>query len=311
MIAIENHPKMKKQHLTGFKVVEDECVWMKAGVINFRFCDNAYDCYQCAFDKGMQRTMRRGDQATRKIIQPEWAKQLQERYQGSERPCRYALTGRIDAPKICPFNYECYHCAFDQMMDDLDLAQISDGPDYNLVSGFKMADGYYYHPGHCWVYFEHGGRVRVGFDDFIVKLFGTFQFVALPPLGAIIKKNQAGLTFGRGEYVAASLAPVTGTVLAVNHKAREHPEILQEDPYHQGWLCIVEPDRSKRNLKGLYYDRECTQWMEQESRKLLNLMGNEYASLAATGAQPISDVYGNIPGMQWDRLVETFLHTGN
>jgi glycine cleavage system H lipoate-binding protein len=301
--------KSEKKRVVGYQVVEDECIWMKAGVVNFRLCDNAFDCYNCPFDLGMQRTMGSVEVSELEPKEPGWVEQLKERYQGAERPCRYALTGRIQAPKICPMNYECYHCAFDQMMDDFDLAQLSDPPNYHLASGYKMAGGYYYHIGHCWIRFEHGGRVRIGFDDFIVKLFGSLQFLALPPLGATLKKDQVGLTFGRDNHKAASLSPVTGTVLAVNHKAREHPEILQEDPYHEGWLCILEPEMPKRNLKGLYYSNEGIPWIEQEAQRLLNLMGPEYEQLAATGAQPIGDVYGNFPELGWERLAKTFLRT--
>jgi hypothetical protein len=49
------------------------------------------------------------------------------------------------------------------------------------------------------------------------------------------------------------------------------------------------------------------QWMEQESQKLLNLMGPEYERLAATGAQPIDDIFGNFSEIAWDLLVRTFL----
>ena len=51
------------------------------------------------------------------------------------------------------------------------------------------------------------------------------------------------------------------------------------------------------------------QWMENESRKLLELMGHEYKDLAATGAEPISDVYGSLPDIGWDVLVREFLGT--
>jgi len=37
-------------------------------------------------------------------------------------PCSHRLTGRTEAPKICIHNYACYHCPFDQMLDDMDLA---------------------------------------------------------------------------------------------------------------------------------------------------------------------------------------------
>jgi glycine cleavage system H lipoate-binding protein len=304
------HKESQKKRLVGFQVEEDECIWMKAGIVNFRLCDNAFDCYNCPFDSGMQRAMSPKDHAEIELKEPGWVNHLKKHYHGPERPCRHALTGRIDAPKICPMNYECYHCAFDQMMDDFDLVQLSDSPHYYLASGYKMATGYYYHLGHCWVRFDHGGRVRIGFDDFMVRLFGAFQSMALPPIGATMKKDQVGLTFGRDDHEGAVLSPVTGTVLAVNHKALDHPEILHEDPYNEGWLCIIEPDMPKKNLKGLYFGKESMQWMEQESRKLLNLVGPEYEQLAATGAQPISDVFGNFPELEWNQLVKTFLRTG-
>jgi len=47
----------KNQKVVGFQVLEDECIWMKAGVVNFRKCDNDYDCATCPFDKAMRRSM--------------------------------------------------------------------------------------------------------------------------------------------------------------------------------------------------------------------------------------------------------------
>jgi glycine cleavage system H lipoate-binding protein len=309
MKAKNQHKETEKKRLVGFRVEVDECIWMKAGVVNFRLCDNVFDCHQCPFDAGMRRALSSGTHLETELKEPGWVTHLKRRYHGAERPCRHALTGRANAPKICTMNYECYHCAFDQMMDDIDFAESGESPGYTLASGYKMAKGYYYHMGHSWVRFDHGGRIRVGFDDFIVKLFGAFQSLELPPLGATLKKDEVSITFGRDEHKAAAISPVTGTVLAVNQNAREHPEITREDPFHRGWLYIIEPDMPKRNLKGLYYGKESIQWMEQEAQKLLNLMGPEYEKLAATGGRPIGDVFGNFPEIGWDRLVKTFLRT--
>jgi glycine cleavage system H lipoate-binding protein len=143
----------------------------------------------------------------------------------------------------------------------------------------------------------------------MVKLFGVLHSLELQPLGATLKKDDVGVTFRRDAHKAASLSPVTGTVLAVNHKVREHPEIPHEDPYHEGWLFILEPDMPRKNLKGLYYGKESIQWMEHESQDLLSLMGPEYDRLAATGGQPIRDVFGSFPEIGWDRLAKTFLRT--
>jgi len=299
----------RKKRIKGFQVLEEECIWMKAGVINFRKCDNNFDCNTCAFDKGMRKAMEISKGQDTSIVASRWVDHLKETFDGASRPCRHALTGRIGAPKICAHNYECYHCSFDQMLDDLDLVKEVDPPAYRLASGYKMADGYYYHLGHSWTRFEHGGRVRVGLDDFTLKVFGLPLTLDLPPLGEKLKQSQVGWRFARNGHDAAVLAPVTGTVLALNHKAREHPEIIEADPYDQGWLMILEPTMPKHNLKGLYYGRESIQWMENEVLQLLSLMGPDYERLAATGAEPLRDVFHHFPEIGWDTLVMNFLRS--
>ena len=41
---------------------------------------------------------------------------------GFSRACLHVLTGRVDVPKVCTRQFECYHCAFDQLLDDMDTA---------------------------------------------------------------------------------------------------------------------------------------------------------------------------------------------
>lgn len=300
----------KKRRVQGFQVLENECIWMKAGVVNFRLCDNAYDCNSCPFDHAMRKAMGISAGADSHREAPRWVEHLKRSYDGASRPCRHALTGRVDAPKLCVHNYECYHCAYDQMLDEMDMADTGDAPVYHLVSGFRMADGYYYHLGHTWARFEHGGRVRIGFDDFIERLFGAQDGLALPPLGAKLRQNEVGITFEKKGHRAAVMAPVTGTVLAVNQGALRHPEIAHADPYLTGWLCVLEPEMPKKNLRGLYYGTESRRWMEMEGERLLGLMGEEYQSLAATGGRVVGDIYGEVGTLAWDELAQEFLRTG-
>jgi len=299
--------KRGKDTVQGLQVVDQECIWMKAGVINFRLCDNAFDCYTCAFDKGMRKAMRAGDALDR--IEPEWSSSLRMQYNGAVRPCRHALTGRVSPVKVCTMNYECYHCPYDQMLDDSELSQSPEIPSYSLASGYRVAQGFYYHLGHCWARLEHGGRVRMGFDDFLVKVFGSPSNIDLPSLGATLTQSQPGWTFDRGGHRAAVLSPMSGTVLAVNQRAKETPNLTHADPYQEGWLLMVEPRMPKKDLKGLYYGDEGPRWMEHEVQALAGLMGPEYEQLAATGGEPVEDLFGAYPEIGWERLVGVFLHT--
>ena len=299
----------KRSRPKVFQVTEEECIWSKAGVVNFRLCDAAYDCNSCPFDKAMQRAMKSNTKMKETSEPLDWSEALRRRFTGASRPCRHRLTGRIEAPKICTYNYECYHCPFDQMLDEQDLMRITEAPHYRLASGYKVADGHYYHMGHSWARIEHGGYVRVGIDDFLVRLFGKFQKMALPPLGAKLKQDQIGWVFHRDEHAAGVLSPVAGKVLAVNQKAHEHPELAHEDPYKEGWLLVVEPTALKKSLRQLYYGEDGIRWIEKESQELMRLMGPEYEKLAATGGEPINDFYGHFPDIGWESLAETFLRT--
>ncbi|MDR3631457.1 MAG: glycine cleavage system protein H [Desulfocapsaceae bacterium] len=297
--------KAKKQTniINGFQVIENECIWSKTGMFQSRLCDNVYDCRTCPFDKAMQRTFSADSPQKR----AGWAKNVKGIYEGTTIPCRHALTGRVTAAKVCVNGYECNRCAYDQMLDDEDMDLRDEKPACLKASGYLLADEYYYHKGHTWARFEHGGRVRIGFDDFMVKLFGSFSNISLPPLGAKLKKDQAGLAFSRTENEAEACSPVTGTVLAINSRVLEHPEIVHEDPYNEGWLCILEPRMPKLNLKGLFYGKDSLEWTDRESQKLLRLIGPEYQNLAAAGGDPVDDIYASFPEIGWDNLVKSFL----
>ncbi len=308
-MKLKSIEKPKKNAIKGFRVVENECIWMKAGVVNFKLCDNNYDCFHCAFDKGMQKTLN-----SRKPADPDkpfvhWSEALQNKYKGVDRPCRHALTGRVKAPKICTSNYECYHCAYDQLLDEMDAAGIGKRPHYTLASGYRVADDYYYHPGHAWIRFEHSGRVRMGLDEFSTRLFGVADTIDLPSVGVDLKQTQVGLSIIRDGQRADFLSPVSGTVLALNHQALKTPKICHADPYDQGWLMIIEPQTPRRHLKNLYFGNDSVQWIEKETARLFALLGPEYEKLAATGGRPVDDIFGALPQIGWKKLTRTFLHT--
>jgi glycine cleavage system H lipoate-binding protein len=298
-----------KFRIKGFQVVENECIWMKAGVINFKRCDSAYNCQHCAFDKAMRHAMGKVPKESGRKTGVDWGSQMRRQFSGSELPCRHYLTGRVEAPKICTLNYECHHCAYDQMLDDIDLYHLPHRPQMVSASGYQLAQDYYYHPGHSWVRIEHGGLGRIGLDDFAASLFGACRSLTLPPLGAPVAQDQIGWSFQRDGHFAAVLAPVSGTVLAVNPLAREHPEIVHQDPYHGGWLFMVEPELARKSLKKLYFGDRSRQWMEFEAQQLLGMMGEKYAGLSAIGGRPVRDVVGSIPSLRWNDLVKRFLHT--
>jgi len=92
---------------------------------------------------------------------------------------------------------------------------------------------------HEWVRVE-GSRATIGITSFAADELGDIVFVELPEVGATL--TQFG-TFGVVESVKAVsdlYAPVSGAVIEVNDALREAPELLNSDPFGEGWIARVE-----------------------------------------------------------------------
>jgi glycine cleavage system H protein len=92
---------------------------------------------------------------------------------------------------------------------------------------------------HLWVRAE-GDRAQVGISDQGQDVIGEIIAVELPDVGDTIEKGEP---FGELESVRTVhelIAPVSGTVQAVNGDLEDHASLANEDPYHEGWLIEVE-----------------------------------------------------------------------
>jgi len=293
----------KSQTLQIYTAAEEQCIWMKAGVVNFKLCDNAYDCLHCPFDKAMTRNVR---QHKEEVVS--WRQAMREKPY-AQRECRHMLTGRVDY-RLCPNDYRCHVCEYDQGLDEAELAMAPGSVHPQKVAGFYLADSYYYHRGHSWARVEHGGFVRIGVDDFALRLIGHPSAITAPKLGSHLAQTEVGWTLHREKRDARMLSPIEGVVVATNHKAIKDPEQVKHDPFGEGWLAVIDPGHLKRDLKNLFFNQEAAAWLNNESQRLEKKVMESYGmALAATGGEIVDDIYGNLPNANWDDLVHEFLLT--
>jgi glycine cleavage system H protein len=107
------------------------------------------------------------------------------------------------------------------------------------MTDFDVPDDLHYLDSHEWVRVE-GTTARIGISDFAQDELGDVVFVELPSEG---EQLAAGEDFGVVESIKAVsdiYAPVSGTVTAVNDAVADQPELLNDDPYGEGWLIDVE-----------------------------------------------------------------------
>ncbi len=91
---------------------------------------------------------------------------------------------------------------------------------------------------------REGKRVRIGLTDFLQQKSGDVGFVTPKEIGTVLAADDelAAVETIKVELVVPT--PLAGTVLAVNEALAEHPELVNSDPYGEGWLAEIEPSRS-------------------------------------------------------------------
>jgi glycine cleavage system H protein len=103
----------------------------------------------------------------------------------------------------------------------------------------NVPDDLRYTSDHEWARFD-GGRITIGITDYAQDALGDVVFVQLPEPGTTV---EAGVSFSEVEStksVSDIYAPVSGTVVEVNSELTDAPQRLNEDPYGEGWICVIE-----------------------------------------------------------------------
>lgn len=96
-----------------------------------------------------------------------------------------------------------------------------------------------YHKEHEWIRVE-GNQATLGISHFAQDALGDIVYVEMPKLGASV---QAGQEIGEVESTktASSIyTPVSGTIVKLNTDLKDHPEVLNSDPYGRGWIAVIE-----------------------------------------------------------------------
>jgi len=97
-----------------------------------------------------------------------------------------------------------------------------------------------YSSDHEWAKLEDG-KVRIGITDYAQDALGDVVFVQVPDNGISVKAGESFAEVESTKSVSDIYAPVTGTVVEVNADLNDAPQRINEDPYGDGWICVIEP----------------------------------------------------------------------
>lgn len=96
-----------------------------------------------------------------------------------------------------------------------------------------------YSSDHEWVRLD-GARATVGITDYAQDALGDVVYLDVPSVGVAVDANEKFSEVESTKSVSDIYAPAAGTIVEVNDELADHPELVNDDPYGRGWICVIE-----------------------------------------------------------------------
>ena len=105
----------------------------------------------------------------------------------------------------------------------------------------EFPDDLYYSKEHIWLRVI-GGKGKIGITDYAQQEMGEIVFFGLPEENSLVEQGDVFGTLESSKTVADLYAPVSGEIVSVNKDLEEEPTLVNDDPYGNGWLVMLEID---------------------------------------------------------------------
>jgi len=114
-----------------------------------------------------------------------------------------------------------------------------------MAEEYEVPEGYLYTRDHEWIKVE-GNMITIGVTDYGQKKLREVVYVELPTVGQRVEEGEAIATLESVKASAEVYTPASGKVIEVNSKLVDSPELVNDDPYGDGWIAKIELEEERK-----------------------------------------------------------------
>jgi len=206
-----------------------KCVWMTAGLLTYKLCKYNLQCEKCPLDWELRNLSAAPSDGS---AAPQERRQINSQEARPTPPGKKGSSGGV------------------VLTEDL--------------SRLNINGSLFYHPGHTWVKVEKADEVRIGIDSFLGKMIGRVKVIVLPLSGRRCIHGETLCSIIQGEGILRIVFPVSGSILSVNQKLKDQPELVTKDPLGEGFLLTLRPKNLQRDQKHLFFGETALSWYQKE-----------------------------------------------
>lgn len=151
-------------------------------------------------------------------------------------------------------------------------------------AGFDVPNGYSFHLGHTWMAEQGRELARVGMDSFAARLLGKVEHIAVIGEQRWVRQGQKLMTVSLEGETVEMVSPLEGVVTSVNQQVIRNPQLALDDPYKDGWVCVIKSPEMETNRRNLVQGALAASWMQNSTQRLKSMVADP--SLAQDGGLP-------------------------
>lgn len=182
---------------------------------------------------------------------------------------------------------------------------------------FNLPKGVYHSPNHLWMFMFKSGKVRVGLDEFLVRLTGEIEFTPTVEQGKMIQKGDIIGFIEQGKKKIQLTAPVSGHLLTFNNNFKI--DAHASDPYGNDWLLELKPNNWIEETSSSLVHEGTDLWLKSELSRLKDFLAaslwknnkSEMAQALQDGGELKEKLLQDLPVEIWNDFDREFLNNNS
>ena len=195
------------------------------------------------------------------------------------------------------------------------------GPEPSVVasvllneSSVKSPTGLYYDRSHTWAFMEEDGLVRVGIDDFLLRVTGPITGLKMKLPGERVRKGKQIVSIIQNGKQLDISASISGTIVEYNRQLEGNSALLNSDPYEGGWIYKIEPTNWLKEIQFLIMGSSYREWLRSEFERLKEFLTGpiksaspEFARVMQDGGELRDGILQELGPKSWEDFQTSFL----
>ena len=179
----------------------------------------------------------------------------------------------------------------------------------------RIPQGLFYSKNHTWTHLEKSGAAKVGLDDLLLHITGAVKLITLKNPGDTINKGDLFALIDQNGKQLRIYSPISGKILNTNNIIHESPEILNEDPYGNGWIYKIKPSNWIAETITCFVAEEASKWSAKELQRFKDFLAasmKKYSPepslmVLQDGGELRDNTLSELPNEIWQDFQNSFL----